>query len=508
MKLLTNRNQYADLLLYIRALDDPIPALRDLCKYDLFFLMRYALKRADMDNDWLFARCREVQASPNDHLDLWAREHYKSTIITFGKTIQDILVNPNITVGIFSHTRPIAKGFLRQIKQEFESNKNLQQWFPDIFYDNPQRQSIKWSEDDGIIVKRENNPKESTVEAWGVVDGQPIGKHFTLLIYDDIVTAATVTSPEMIQKTTDMLALSYNLGAIGGHRRFIGTRYHFGDTYATLMERNTVEPRIYPATEDGTLDGSSVFMTDELLQRKRRDMGIYTFSTQMLQNPTADTSQGFQREWIHYYDVLPTHGLNWYMLIDAANGKRKHNDYTSIWMVGLSDDENYYCIPVVRDRLNITEISKRIMQLHRQYRPIEVRYEQYGLMAGIPFLKEEQEKQNYRFAVIGVGGSMSKVDRIKRLVPDFENGKMLLPVRHFVTDYEGHTKDLVHDFIEQEMLAFPVMAHDDMIDSLARIKDTTGYAGDKSVSISLQWPEKLDRTFVSSKKQRDYDVFG
>jgi hypothetical protein len=56
-----------------------------------------------------------VQAAPNGYLDLWGREHGKSSLITFGLTIQDILNDPEITVGIFSYSRPIAKAFLRQI---------------------------------------------------------------------------------------------------------------------------------------------------------------------------------------------------------------------------------------------------------------------------------------------------------------------------------------------------------------------------------------------------------
>lgn len=76
------------------------------------------LRRVNLNKDWLFERCREVQASPNGHLDLWAREHGKSSIITFGATIQDILKDREITVGIFSHTRPIAKTFLRQRSTE------------------------------------------------------------------------------------------------------------------------------------------------------------------------------------------------------------------------------------------------------------------------------------------------------------------------------------------------------------------------------------------------------
>ena len=96
---------------------------------------------------------REVQGNPNGHLDLWAREHGKSSIITFGLTIQDILNNPEITVGIFSYSRPIAKAFLRQIKVEFETNEMLRSLFPDILWANPHRDAPKFSEDDGIIVR-------------------------------------------------------------------------------------------------------------------------------------------------------------------------------------------------------------------------------------------------------------------------------------------------------------------------------------------------------------------
>ena len=45
--------------------------------------------------------------------------------------IQDILKNPEITVGIFSHTRPIAKAFLDQIKNELQDNILLKE-FQDI----------------------------------------------------------------------------------------------------------------------------------------------------------------------------------------------------------------------------------------------------------------------------------------------------------------------------------------------------------------------------------------
>ena len=102
---------------------------RELSRGDLYFLLKYVCKSASYLFDgasekklnWLYDRCVEVQNAPDGHLDLWFREAGKSTIITFGKTIQDIINDPEVTVGIFSHTRPIAKGFLRQIKRELEN---------------------------------------------------------------------------------------------------------------------------------------------------------------------------------------------------------------------------------------------------------------------------------------------------------------------------------------------------------------------------------------------------
>src|SRR5687768_10944174 len=89
-----------------------IAAQRKLCQKDLFYLLTRACKRKDIDHDWLYQRCREVESNPNGCLDLWFREGYKSTIITFGLSLKDILSDPDhALIGIFSHTRPNAKGF-------------------------------------------------------------------------------------------------------------------------------------------------------------------------------------------------------------------------------------------------------------------------------------------------------------------------------------------------------------------------------------------------------------
>lgn len=462
--------------LYLEVLEDrDETALKELCLKDLFFLLSVGCKRADINRDWLYDRCREVEGSPDGHLDLWAREHYKSTIITFGKSIQDLLRDPDHTlIGIFSHTRPIAKGFLDQIKRELETNSFLKKLFPDVLYENPKAEAPKWSLDSGIVVKRQTNPKESNVEAWGLVDGQPTSKHFTILVYDDVVTRESVTTPDQIRKVTGAWELSLNLGAQGGKKRYIGTRYHINDTYRTMMDRGSVVPRIYPATHNGKLDGDPVFLSSESLMEKRRDMGPYTFGTQMLQDPVADKAMGFKEEWLKFYDTLgDTSKWNKYLLVDPASKKKRTSDYTVMEVIGLAPDNNYYLIDAIRDRLNLTQRAEKLFELHRKHEPTAVGYEQYGMQSDVEHMQYVMEQQNYRFDITELKGSVAKEDRIQKLIPIYEQRRFYMPKRLVFIDYEGRAVDYVKRFIEDEYLAFPVSSHDDMLDCRARILDPT-----------------------------------
>jgi phage terminase large subunit-like protein len=475
---------------------------RELCKSDLFYLLTVVLGRKDLNHDWLFARCREVQAEPNGYLDLWPREHYKSTIITFGLTIQDILNNPEITVGIFSFTRPIAKAFLRQIMRELETNERLKTLFPDILWQNPKRDAPKWSEDDGIIVRRKSNPKESTVEAWGVVDGQPTSKHFGTMSYDDLVTRDSVTNPEMVEKVTEAWASSRALGTEGGATRYSGTRWAYLDTYRIMIERGAVKERRYTVTEDGTVEGVPVLRSREWIAEKRREMGPFVFSAQMLLDPAADRTQGFQESWLRYYPNSRSgdfEGLNKYLLIDPANDKKKKSDFTAMAVIGLGPDENYYLLDAIRDRLNLRERADAVFSLHRRWKPRVVGYEKYGMQADIDYLKERMGQENYRFEITEIGGQMSKIDRIRRMIPIFapvdeeRKGRFLLPESLMKTDYEGIRRDLIQSFILEEYNPFPVGLHDDLFDAISRIWD-----------IPTVWPKphQAEDRYARPRRQR------
>ena len=414
---------------------------------DRYFLLTGVLGRRDLANAWLFARCREVERAPDGHLDLWSRYHYKSTIITFAGVIQEILCDPDLTVAIFSHTRPIAKAFLVQIKRELESNEYLKDLFPDVLWRAPAREAPKWSENEGIVVRRASNPKEASVEAHGLVDGQPTSRHYGLLVYDDVVTVESVGSPEQIKKTTDRWELSDNLGRAEGVRKWhCGTRYHFGDTYGIILERGVLKPRIHPATDDGTLDGRPVLLSparwEEIKSAQRS-----TVSAQMLLDPRAGNVAVFRAEWLKGYEVRPA-ALNVYILCDPSKGSGARSDRTAIAVIGIDVAGNKYLLDGVRHRMKLSERYDFLKRLYGRWsgepgvQSCRVGYERYGAMVDLEVIAEYQQRDRAFFLIEELnfprdGSAHAKPDRVERLEPDLRAGKFLLPAVVYHPDFGG-----------------------------------------------------------------------
>jgi predicted phage terminase large subunit-like protein len=185
--------------------------------------------------------------------------------------------------------------------------------------------------------------------------------------------------------------------------------------------------------------------------------------------------------------------MNVLIVIDPASAKKKGSDYTAGWVLGLASDKNIYVLDVVRDRLSLTQRADLVMNWHRRWDPIAIGYEHYGMMADIEHIRDRQDRENYRFGIIPLGGSMPKVDRIRRLIPWFEQGRIYMPEQLTKTNYEGVPTDLIRDFIEQEYDAFPVAAHDDMLDALARILDD---------DMPSAWPMRGDSEYAAPAEGR------
>lgn len=491
---------------------------------DRFWLLTQILDRRDMLHPWLYDRTREVELEPNECIELWARDHRKSTITSYAGSIQEILNDPEITIAIFSHTADISEKFVDQVRREFEGNHNLRSLYPQICWVKPTSEAPIWTKR-AFTVRRRSNPKEATIEAHGLVKGQPTSRHFKLRIYDDPVTLESVSTPEMVRKTTEAWELSDNLGTQGGRRWHVGTRWSFGDSWGDILDRGMLKARIYPATHNGKLDGKPVLLSQKEWDEKKKTQRS-TVAAQMLQNPLSGKERTFEPQWFRPWYIRPT-TLNVYILGDPSRGKSAKSDRTAIAVIGQDSRGNRYLLDGYRHRMTLSQRWDALKHLHKKWSAaigvgiVRTGYERYGQQSDDEYFRERMREEGYAFQIEELSwpreGEGSKKARVERLQPDFEFGSFYLPALVHVPkvgpsywsaneaegrmdtrpaegdtkamaaakkrgeghlacqalprrDEDGNLYDLTLSLME-EMLFFPFGSKDDLVDAVSRIYD-------------------------------------
>ena len=494
---------------------------------------------------WIFNRCREVQEDPDFHIDIWAREHFKSTIITLLKTVQDILRDPEIAICIFSYNQKIASKFVSQIKNALE-NKRLRQLFPDIIPEDTGSGKYTYIDDEGsrrsqkfswssvaLTVKRKTGRKEPTVSGYGLVTGQPTGMHFDMLIYDDVVTPDSVRTSEQNRYTTEQFTMSLNTGSGENVRvRIIGTRYSLYDTYFHIMNPKYASEgvmggskyslRCYPCR---TMSGDPVLYTSEYLEMKRSVMVSFVYDSQMMCDPQFSSDIGFNEDWIaERCNADEIYGdrdsYNFYIIVDPANTKNNKSDFTAMAVVAVNGDGRYYIPDIVRDKMSLSERISSLMSLVNRWttshgRP-EVFYEQSGLSSDMEVIRGMMEAKRYWFTIhsmgtkprvtldprAGSGAGSLKVNRILALEPLFRGYRIVLADSCVKVNWNGREEDMMASFVMDEYMKFPISNdHDDMLDALSRIADA------ETGPLIIAPAKKSIQRITMKQRMIDYDEY-
>jgi predicted phage terminase large subunit-like protein len=201
----------------------------------------------------------------------------------------------------------------------------------------------------------------------------------------------------------------------------------------------------------------------------------YQVACQLLLNPIVASEQSFDVTDLRYYhneDVYPNLGYyNRYILVDPANSKNRRNDFTVMLVVGLGKDKNYYIIDAYRDKLDIFERAELLSELHKKYHPLRTGYEKYSMQVDVDYIKEYNDKNNYRFEVTPLAGTMNKIDRISKLGALFKENRIYIPKPDSISHIRKFDKKPylpIREFID-ELSTFPLSLHDDMLDALSRV---------------------------------------
>lgn len=333
--------------------------------------------------------------------------------------------------------------------------------------------------------------------------GSITGRGGHLIIIDDPLKdraeANSDTTRRMLQEWFQSVV--YTRLMVGGKILVIQTRWHEDDLAGWLLREHIDDgwelinmPAIAEEDEGWRAEGEALWpdrypleipagQKGMSLERIRRAIGTVDFQSLYQQRTGFRDGNDFKASWMDdsKFAKIDTNQMTKYILVDPANNKAKKSDYTAMMVIGLGPDRNVYLLDIIRDKLSLTERAEKLFRLHRKWKPVRsVIYEQYGAQADRAYFEEKMDQMSYRFRIQSVGGKVKKEDRIRRLVPWFENGRIYTPENLWYTEsYELREVDLIKVFRNEEYLAFPSAVHDDMMDALSRFLDP---------EVNLDWP--------------------
>lgn len=213
-------------------------------------------------------------------------------------------------------------------------------------------------------------------------------------------------------------------------------------------------------------DGSLWFperLSQEFLDHARRNMGVYLFANQYLNEVFPTEAQKFRKEWLAHYQSVPENVLH-FAFIDPAIGTEDHHDFTGVVVVAVDYNKRWYLRVAKRVRVTPSELINMVFDIQNQFGCRAIGIETVAYQKAILYmLDEEMRRRNTLLPVTGinVGTDQTKEMRILSLVPRFEWGHILLSPG-------------LHDF-ETELLHFPRGKHDDIIDALASLENIVYY---------------------------------
>lgn len=435
--------------------------MKNLCKSNLKFLCKEILGYKDWGivHDDLKAF---LDKPSKRKLAIIPRNHLKSSVITKGWGIQQVLRNPNQRILIANAVWEQSRKFLGSIEKYLTYGSALPQLFGRFESDN-------WNQFDCTVRQRNVVLDAPTFVTTGV-DKEQTSQHYDIIIGDDLVGPQNVGTADQRNKVFDYYLSLFDLLEPGGTLMILGTRYHQDDLYARILEEATSQKNwdVFFRTAynaDGSVLFPQKFSPEQLMEIRNKPRGALHWASQYMNNPVDPDSADFRQEWIKYYDPETPHPASLYMTVDPAISLSKDADYTAMLVGGKFSDHKIRIVDYSHKRMIPSDLVDEVFRLVQKWNLHRIGLETFAFQKTLKYDIQNQQRQRGIFFSIDELGKrgavteniLSKEARIRRLQPLFEQG--LFEIRHDMQDFRD------------ELLAFPRGKHDDLIDCAAWMLD-------------------------------------
>jgi hypothetical protein len=203
--------------------------LREACRSSLKFLCKEMLGYNKWDDGLHDDIANYLEVSGSHKLILIPRGHLKTSIVTIGWVIQQVLRNPDIRVLIRNAVWDKARVNLGAIQAYLEDGA-----LPMLF-GRFKNQKSYWTKDGCTLTHRKSKVVREPTFTTAGLETSLTGYHFDLIVDDDLVDQANSATKEQIQKVINVYNDSFNLLDRGGTHVVVGTRWNLRDLYGHVI---------------------------------------------------------------------------------------------------------------------------------------------------------------------------------------------------------------------------------------------------------------------------------
>jgi predicted phage terminase large subunit-like protein len=467
---------------------DKKPLYRELAKRDLFFLARHVLNYRDVTFRLHYPMCRLVQSGLRRKMFVIPRKHFKTSLVTIAGAIQWVLQDPNGAYFVGTGTPKLVRQVMAELKGHFTHNATFRELFPEFCPD----VRTDWGTLESFTVpNRAVVRKEPTVLALST-GAKATGMSFDRAKLDDLVDEENCTTKEQLEAVATWYEfLKFLLkDPAAAVVDMSGTRYHFGDLYAGILESDNLEKGgrfacyVRQAIENGAPIFPERFSLASLEEMRGTDpKQRAVFAAQMMQDPVAEDAQ-VQRTMIRYHDdgeaqlresVITLH-------LDAAISKKDRADYSAFVVCAATPDKELHCIEYTEQRLTAAQFLAELWAFWDKYKAlgrIQVITLQNEILEMVlrELLNDQMRARGEYLPLVSIKVHKSKKqERINRILPYVQAGRAKIR--------RGHTA------LEDQLLHFPKAKHDDLLDAWSDVIEVVRYPAAREAAAKPAAPER------------------
>lgn len=343
-------------------------------------------------------------------LVLLPRGHLKSKLIAY-KTAWELTKDPTSTILYISATSDLAEQQLWLIKQILTSKTYMKYW-PDMIHPEEGKRA-KWTNSEIIVdhpIRVREGIRDPSIKAAGLTTNIT-GFHATNVKLDDVVVPNNAYTEDGRMKVASAISQIASIKEPEAIMDCVGTRYHGKDLYDTFLKQayklydendNIIDEEyvwdsyIKVVEEGGEFlwprarrpDGKSFgFNMNVLSQLKAEYEDKTQFFAQYYNDPNdpslvrigPDKFQYYERKFIReesgrwWFKDMP---LNIFAGMDFAYSLKKKSDFTSLAVVGVDSENNYYILDLYRFKTDrISDYFDCILQSYRKWGYKKIRCE-------------------------------------------------------------------------------------------------------------------------------------